>query len=73
MYFPQSFSTFWNEPMLFILFYCYLQILELCVGNHAMYMKRRKPDSMEVQQMKVQAREEKARKQVPHWRLLNID
>jgi len=41
-----------------------LQILELCIGNHAMYMKRRKPDSMEVQQMKIQAREEKTRKQV---------
>jgi len=35
-----------------------------------MYMKRRKPDSMEVQQMKIQAREEKASKQVPPCRFL---
>nr|KAG5694285.1 hypothetical protein BaRGS_032003 [Batillaria attramentaria] len=38
-------------------------ILELCVGNHELFMRRRKPDSMEIQQMKTQAREEKARKQ----------
>ncbi|EFN67134.1 Merlin [Camponotus floridanus] len=36
-------------------------ILDLCIGNHDLYMRRRKPDSMEVQQMKAQAKEEKSR------------
>ena len=44
------------------------QILELCVGNHELFMRRRKPDPMEVQQMKAQAREEKARKQMERQR-----
>ncbi|KAK3587344.1 hypothetical protein CHS0354_036510 [Potamilus streckersoni] len=44
-------------------------ILELCVGNHELFMRRRKPDTMEVQQMKAQAREEKARKQRERARL----
>lgn len=44
-------------------------ILELCVGNHELFMRRRKPDSMEIQQMKTQAREEKARKQLDRTRL----
>lgn len=40
------------------------RILALCMGNHELYMRRRKPDSIEVQQMKAQAREEKlARKE----------
>ncbi|KAJ7419705.1 hypothetical protein BTVI_24506 [Pitangus sulphuratus] len=39
-------------------------ILQLCIGNHDLFMRRRKADSLEVQQMKAQAREEKARKQV---------
>jgi merlin protein len=38
-----------------------LQILDLCIGNHDLFMRRRKPDSMEVQQMKAQAKEEKSR------------
>ncbi|EAW59821.1 neurofibromin 2 [Homo sapiens] len=38
-------------------------ILQLCIGNHDLFMRRRKADSLEVQQMKAQAREEKARKQ----------
>lgn len=44
-------------------------ILELCVGNHELFMRRRKPDSMEIQQMKTQAREERARKQMDRTRL----
>ncbi|KAL3858190.1 hypothetical protein ACJMK2_012794 [Sinanodonta woodiana] len=44
-------------------------ILELCVGNHELFMRRRKPDTMEVQQMKAQAREEKTRKQRERARL----
>eukprot|EP00054_Salpingoeca_dolichothecata_P012615 m.69953 g.69953 ORF g.69953 m.69953 type:complete len:598 (+) comp20032_c0_seq1:539-2332(+) len=38
------------------------RILALCMGNHELYMRRRRPDSIEVQQMKAQAREEKAMK-----------
>ena len=40
------------------------QILDLCVGNHELFMKRRRPDTIEIQQMKAHAREEKARKLV---------
>jgi hypothetical protein len=36
------------------------RILSLCMGNHELYMRRRKADSIEVQQMKAQAREEKS-------------
>lgn len=38
------------------------RILSLCMGNHELYMRRRKPDTIEVQQMKAQAREEKQAK-----------
>ena len=38
--------------------------MQLCVGNHDLFMKRRKVDTMEVQQMKAQAKEERARKRV---------
>ncbi|XP_076684750.1 ezrin/radixin/moesin family protein merlin isoform X1 [Andrena cerasifolii] len=44
-------------------------ILDLCIGNHDLYMRRRKPDSMEVQQMKAQAKEEKSRRQIERNRL----
>lgn len=36
------------------------RILSLCMGNHELYMRRRRPDTLEVQQMKAQAREDKA-------------
>lgn len=57
------------------------RILALCMGNHELYMRRRKPDTIEVQQMKAQAREEKHHKQMERYRslllyyyyLLNID
>ncbi|KAL7638306.1 UNVERIFIED_CONTAM: hypothetical protein RMT77_010870 [Armadillidium vulgare] len=39
-------------------------ILDLCIGNHELYKKRRKPDTIEIQQMKTAAREEKARRQI---------
>lgn len=39
------------------------RILALCMGNHELYMRRRKPDTIEVQQMKAQAKEEKLNKQ----------
>ncbi|XP_016984669.1 moesin/ezrin/radixin homolog 1-like [Drosophila rhopaloa] len=40
-----------------------MRILALCMGNHELYLRRRKPDTIDVQQMKVQAREEKNFKQ----------
>lgn len=40
------------------------RILALCIGNHDLYMRRRKPDTIEVQQMKAQAREEKSKRQL---------
>ena len=44
-------------------------ILDLCIGNHDLYMRRRKPDTMEIQQMKAQAKEEKQRRQVERNKL----
>ncbi|KAI1895920.1 hypothetical protein AGOR_G00111740, partial [Albula goreensis] len=40
------------------------RILSLCMGNHDLYMRRRKPDTIEVQQMKAQAREERHQRQM---------
>ena len=45
------------------------RILSLSMGNHELYMRRRKPDTIEVQQMKAQAREEKLSKQQERARL----
>uniref|UniRef100_A0A7N8YJI5 Radixin n=2 Tax=Mastacembelus armatus TaxID=205130 RepID=A0A7N8YJI5_9TELE len=45
------------------------RILALCMGNHELYMRRRKPDTIEVQQMKAQAREEKHHKQMERYKL----
>merc|ERR1712061_933406 len=39
------------------------RILALCMGNHELYMRRRQPDPIEVQQMKAQNKEEKLAKQ----------
>jgi hypothetical protein len=39
------------------------------MGNHELYMRRRKPDTIEVQQMKAQAREEKHNKQMERYAL----
>ncbi|XP_048885783.1 moesin-like isoform X2 [Brienomyrus brachyistius] len=47
------------------------RILALCMGNHELYMRRRKPDTIEVQQMKAQAREEKHHKQMERALLEN--
>jgi hypothetical protein len=50
------------------------RILSLCMGNHELYMRRRKTDSIEVQQMKAQAQEEKlARLQERYLVLKNVD
>lgn len=46
------------------LYDCFLQILDLCEGNHDLYMRRRKSDTMEIQQMKAQAKEEKQRRHI---------
>lgn len=45
------------------------RILALCMGNHELYMRRRKPDTIEVQQMKAQAREDKTAKQMEKQKL----
>jgi len=37
------------------------------MGNHELYMRRRKPDTIEVQQMKAQAREDKLAKQAERY------
>ncbi|XP_030210061.1 radixin isoform X1 [Gadus morhua] len=47
------------------------RILALCMGNHELYMRRRKPDTIEVQQMKAQARDEKQQKQMERAQLEN--
>uniref|UniRef100_A0A8C9U899 Ezrin n=2 Tax=Scleropages formosus TaxID=113540 RepID=A0A8C9U899_SCLFO len=47
------------------------RILQLCMGNHELYMRRRKPETIEVQQMKAQAREEKHQKQMERAQLEN--
>uniref|UniRef100_A0A915D7V4 Moesin/ezrin/radixin homolog 1 n=1 Tax=Ditylenchus dipsaci TaxID=166011 RepID=A0A915D7V4_9BILA len=45
------------------------RILALCMGNHELYMRRRKPDTIEVQQMKQQAKEERMQRQLEAERL----
>ncbi|KAI6182487.1 Moesin/ezrin/radixin-like protein 1 [Aphelenchoides bicaudatus] len=45
------------------------RILALCMGNHELYMRRRKPDTIEVQQMKQQAKEERVLRQMEQERL----
>ncbi|KAM8900508.1 moesin a [Spinachia spinachia] len=47
------------------------RILALCMGNHELYIRRRKPDTIEVQQMKAQAREEKNHKKMERALLEN--
>lgn len=41
-----------------------MSILDLCIGTHNLYLRRRQPDLLEVQQMKAQAKEERVRRQV---------
>uniref|UniRef100_G1P9M5 FERM domain-containing protein n=1 Tax=Myotis lucifugus TaxID=59463 RepID=G1P9M5_MYOLU len=45
------------------------RIVPLCMGNQELYMRRRKPDTIEVQQMKAQAREEKHLRQLERQQL----
>ncbi|XP_063154762.1 merlin-like isoform X1 [Candoia aspera] len=44
-------------------------IMQFFIGNHDLFMRRRRVDPIEIQQMKAQAREEKARKKMEHQRL----
>lgn len=46
------------------------QILNLSVTNHYLYLRRRRPDTMEVQHMRTQAREEKLRREKERMRYL---
>ena len=41
-----------------------IQILDLSATNHDLYLRRRRNDTMEIQHMKAQAREEKLRREV---------
>ncbi len=45
------------------------RIQALCMGIHGLYTRRRKPDTIEVQQMKAQAKEEKMQKQMERDKL----
>ncbi|XP_034076490.1 ezrin a [Gymnodraco acuticeps] len=45
------------------------RILQLCMGNHDLYMRRRKTDTIEVQQMKAQAKEERMSKRMEREQL----
>lgn len=47
-------------------------ILDLCVSNHDLFMRRRKPDTMEIQQMKQQAKEEKQRRQIESKKVVTV-
>ncbi|XP_053130752.1 merlin-like isoform X2 [Hemicordylus capensis] len=44
-------------------------IMQLFIGNHDLFMRRRRVDPIEIQQLKAQAREEKARKKMEHQQL----
>ncbi|EGD75505.1 moesin [Salpingoeca rosetta] len=45
-------------------------ILQLCIGNHELYLKRREPDSIEVQQMRAEAAERRERMDKDRGRLI---
>ncbi|XP_029937926.1 ezrin a [Myripristis murdjan] len=40
------------------------RILQLCMGNHELYIRRRKNDTIEVQQMRAQAKEERQQRKM---------
>ncbi|KAI1717283.1 ezrin/radixin/moesin family domain-containing protein [Ditylenchus destructor] len=39
-----------------------MSILDLCIGTHNLYLRRRQPDLLEIQQMKIQAKEQRQRR-----------
>ncbi|KAI6241648.1 Moesin/ezrin/radixin-like protein 1 [Aphelenchoides fujianensis] len=41
-----------------------MSILDLCIGTHNLYLRRRQPDLLEVQQMKIQAKEQRQKRLV---------
>lgn len=43
------------------------RILQLSIGNHEMFIRRRRPDTIEVQQMKAQARDERLQRQMERY------
>uniref|UniRef100_A0A914ZVB4 Moesin/ezrin/radixin homolog 1 n=2 Tax=Parascaris univalens TaxID=6257 RepID=A0A914ZVB4_PARUN len=46
-----------------------MSILDLCIGTHNLYLRRRQPDLLEVQQMKAQAKEQRIRRMQEQNRL----
>jgi len=72
-YLGMMLNGFWCQTFLqdFIFFAERLRInkriLALCMGNHELYMRRRKPDTIEVQQMKAQAQEDRLAKQAERY------
>jgi hypothetical protein len=44
-------------------------LLDLCVGTHNLYLRRRQPDLLEVQQMRLQAQEHRHRRLAEQMRL----
>ena len=49
------------------------RILSLCMGNHELYMRRRKPDPIDVQQMKEKANEERAMRQRERYDVVGFE
>jgi merlin protein len=47
-----------------------MSILDLCIGAHNLYLRRRQPDLLEVQQMKIQAKEQKQKRMTEHAKLV---
>ncbi|OCT95090.1 merlin isoform X2 [Xenopus laevis] len=45
-------------------------ILDLCIGNHNLFITKRKVDSKDIQQMKNQAKLERTRKKIEHQNLI---
>ncbi|CAD5215856.1 unnamed protein product [Bursaphelenchus okinawaensis] len=47
-----------------------MSILDLCIGTHNLYLRRRQPDLLEVQQMKIQAKEQRQKRLAEQTKLL---
>lgn len=44
-------------------------IILLCAGNHSLFMRRRLPDTVEIQQMRAQERDERTRREASYIRV----
>ena len=64
------FFFYWLIRLIDFIVLNYHQTTDLCIGNHDLFMRRRKPDSIELQQMKAQAKEEKIRRQLERSRFI---